>query len=328
MPTTPFRWGIIGTGHIAGVFAEGLRELEDARLAAVGSRTQAGAEAFGEKYDVPRRYAGYEAVAADPELDAVYIATPHSSHAENSVMCLRAGKAVLCEKPFAINARQAAEVIAVAREQRVFLMEAMWTRFLPILVRARELLAEGAIGEPRMLTSDFGFRTSVNPESRLFDPSLGGGALLDVGVYPASLASMVFGEPERVTGLAHVGETGVDEQSAAVLGYGGGRLAVIWTAVRTDTLHETTILGSEGMLRIERPSWMPTRMTLQSAGRDEEVIELGFPGNGYQYEAAEVQRCVRAGRLESDVMPLDETLAIMRTMDRMREQWGLRYPME
>jgi predicted dehydrogenase len=328
MSINPTRWGIIGTGRIAGVFAEGLRELPDARLMAVGSRAQPSADAFGETHGVARRYSSYDAVAADPEVDAIYIATPHSAHAENTVMCLRAGKAVLCEKPFAINARQAAEMVAVARERRVFLMEAMWTRFLPALVRVRELLAQGALGEVRMVTSDFGFRTGVNPKSRLFDPALGGGGLLDVGVYPVSLASMVFGgEPERIASLADIGETGVDEQGAAILGYGPGRMVIAWTAVRTNTPHESTIIGTEGTIRIERPSWAATKLTLVRQG-GEERIDLPFPGNGYQFEAAEVARCLRAGRLESDVMPLDESLAIMRTLDRIRAQWGLTYPME
>ena len=327
--SSPVRWGVIGPGRIAGVFAEGLRELPDARLVAVGSRTQANADTFGAKYHVPRRYDSYAAVAADPEVDAVYIATPHALHAENTIMCLEAGKAVLCEKPIAINARQAAQMVETARARRVLLMEAMWTRFLPIMVRVRELLAQGAIGEVRMVTSDFGFRTGVNPTGRLFDPALGGGGLLDVGVYPISLASMVFGaEPERIATLADIGETGVDEQAAAVMGYGAGRIAIIWTAVRTSTPHETTILGTDGMIRIHRPSWCPTRMTLARSGQPDEDIELPFPGNGYQFEAAEIARCLREGRLESDVMPLDETLAIMRTMDRIRSEWGLKYPME
>jgi predicted dehydrogenase len=323
------RWGIIGPGRIAGVFAEGLTQLPDAQLVAVGSRRQENADSFGEKFGVPRRYASYAAVAADPEVDAVYIATPHSSHAENAIMCLEAGKAVLCEKPFAINAAQAEQMVAVARARGVLLMEAMWTRFLPIMGRVRELLAAGAIGEVRMVTSDFGFRTGVNPKSRLFDPALGGGGLLDVGIYPVSLASMVFGgEPERIATMADIGETGVDEQAAAIMGYGEGRIAIIWTAVRTNTPHETTILGSEGMIRIERPSWQATRMTVSRSGQPDEQIELGFPGNGYQFEAAEIARCLREGRTESDVMPLDETVAIMRTMDRIRDAWGLKYPME
>jgi predicted dehydrogenase len=323
------RWGIIGPGRIAGVFAEGLRELTDAQLVAVGSRSQANADQFGDKYGVARRYPSYAAIAADPEVDAVYVATPHSSHAEHTIMCLEAGKAVLCEKPFAINAQQAERMVATARERRVPLMEAMWTRFLPIVTRTRELLAQGAIGEVRMVTSDFGFRTSVNPTGRLFDPQLGGGGLLDVGVYPVSLASMVFGgEPVRVATLADIGETGVDEQAAAILSYGEGRMAIIWTAVRTNTPHETTILGTDGMIRIERPSWRPTKMTVSRSGQPDEEIELAFPGNGYQFEAAEVARLLREGRTESDVMPLDETLAIMRTLDRIRAEWGLKYPME
>jgi predicted dehydrogenase len=325
---TAVRWGILGTGRIAGVFAEGLRELPDARLVAVGSRAQDTANAFGERYSVPRRHVTYEALAADPEVDIVYVASPHSSHAEDSILCLRHGKAVVCEKPFTINASEAQQVIDVARAEGRFLMEAMWTRFLPAMARVRELLAQGAIGAVQLVTSDFGFRTSVNPKSRLFDLALGGGGLLDVGVYPVSLASMVFGgEPDKIASMAHLGETGVDEQAAAILGYGPLRMGIIWTAVRTSTPMETTIMGSEGSIRIHSPSWRPTRLTI-TRGEQAEEIEFPFPGNGYQFEAAEAQRCLRAGLLESEVMPLAESVRVMRTLDRIRAQWGLRYPME
>src|SRR5215216_7626821 len=199
---TKTRWGILGTGNIASQFARGLVALDDAELVAVGSRTAESAEAFGERFSAPRRHASYAALASDPDVDAIYIATPHPLHHDNTIMGLEAGKAVLCEKPFAINAGQAQAMIATARERGVFLMEAMWTRFLPHMVRLRELLAAGAIGEVRMLQADFGFRTSFNPQSRLFDPALGGGALLDVGVYTISFAQMILGEPDRVTGLA------------------------------------------------------------------------------------------------------------------------------
>jgi predicted dehydrogenase len=323
------RWGVLGTGSIARQFAQGLGVLADAELVAVGSRSQANADAFGDEFDVPHRHASYAALADDPDVDVVYIATPHSFHRDNSIMSLRAGKSVLCEKPFTINATEAEQVIALSRKRRLFLMEAMWTRFLPVLERARQLLADGAIGDVRMIIADLGFRATLNPESRLFDPRLGGGALLDVGVYVVSLASMVFGAPpSRISSMAHLGQTGVDEQSAMILGYDQGQLAVLTAAVRTNTPQEVHLLGSEGQIRIHTPWWHPTTLTLSVQDQQEQVIHLPFEGNGYNYEALEVMNCLRDGKTESDVMPLDETLAIMRTMDQIRAQWGLRYPME
>ncbi len=322
------RWGILGTGNIAHQFARGLSVLTDAELVAVGSRSQETADAFGDEFGVGRRHPSYEALANDPDVDAIYVSTPHSLHRENSLLCLDAGKAVLCEKPFTINAREAEEVVQAAREKRLFLMEAMWTRFLPVLVRVRELLAERAIGDVQMVAADFGFRTNVNPKSRLFDPALGGGALLDVGVYPVSLASMVLGAPTRVAGLAHLGGTGVDEQGAIVLGYAGGQIANLYTAIRTNTPHDARIMGTNGSIQINSPWWKPTALTVAVTGAEPEVVELPYEGNGYNYEAAEVGRCLRAGKLESDHMPLDETLAIMRTLDQIRAEWGLKYPMD
>jgi predicted dehydrogenase len=328
-PARPIRWGILSTGAIAHKFAEGLRALDDAELAAVGSRRAETAEAFAQEFDVPRSHSSYADLAADPGVDVIYVATPHVFHRENTLLCLRAGKAVLCEKPFTINAREAEEVIAAARADRRFLMEAMWTRFLPAIVKVRELLAEGAIGQARMLRADFCFRTGWNPQGRLLNPALGGGALLDVGVYTVSLASMVFGpEPTHIVSHAHIGETGVDEQSAMVLGYAGGQLAVLACAVRTATPHVAQIVGTEGRIYIHHPFWHPSRITLEREGADPEEMELPYPGNGYTCEAAEVGRRLRQGELESPTIPLDETLAVLRILDRIRAQWGLRYPSE
>ena len=326
------RWGILGTGSIARKFAEGLKALDDAELVAVGSRTQQSADAFGDAFGVPHRRASYEALASDADVDVIYVATPHALHKDNTILCLRAGKPVLCEKPFAINAREAEEMIRCARERKLFLMEAMWSRFFPITFKVRELLRGGVIGEPRMLTADFGFRTRINPKGRLFDPALGGGALLDVGVYPVSLSSMIFGTPTRIAGMAHLGETGVDEQAAIILGFPGGALSILYTAIRTRTPQEAVIMGTHGQIRIHSAWWRPTKMTVTGfAQRDTaspEVVELPYEGNGYNYEAAEVMQCLHAGKQESDLMPLDETLAIMRTLDEIRAQWHLKYPME
>lgn len=321
------RWGIIGPGNIAKRFATGLKALPDARIIAIGSRTPGKADTFAGEFDVPHRHDSYQALVSDPDVDAVYVATPHPYHREHSLLALQAGKPVLCEKPFTINANEAGEIVRVAREKKVFAMEAMWSRFFPLMTRVRELLQSGAIGEVRMLQADFGFRSGVNPEGRLFKPALGGGALLDVGVYTVSLASMLLGTPDRITALATMGETGVDEQSAMLFGYSNGAIALLSTAIRTNTPHEATIIGTDGYLKIHRSWWTPKTMTLTKNGK-EEVIEVPFEGNGFHYEAAEVARCLRAGKLESDVMPLDESLSVMKTMDEVRAQWGLKYPME
>jgi Predicted dehydrogenases and related proteins len=325
--TSPIRWGILGSGRIAGVFAEGIVHVEDAQLLAIGSRSQEKADSFGDKYSVPRRYASYEALLADPDIDAIYVATPHTQHKECTIAALRAGKAVLCEKPFAINAAQTREMLEVARQEQRFVMEAMWTRLLPLLAKVRELVAEGTIGELRMLEADFGFRSEVNPKSRLYDPALGGGALLDVGVYPVSLAHMLFGKPTRIASMANIGETGIDEQAAMLLGFAKGEMALLSTAVRTNTAHAARIFGTKGSIELHSPWWAGDTLTLK-VGEESQTIKLEKIGNGFCYEIAEVGRCIRAGKLESNIIPHSETLAVMETLDALRAQWGLKYPME
>ncbi len=321
------RWGIIGTGNIASKFAAGLQVLDDAELAAVGSRSLETANAFGDKFDVPRRHATYEALAGDPDVDAVYIATPHPMHRDNTILCLGEGKAVLCEKPFAINAIEAREMVDFARARGTLLVEAMWTRFVPVMQKLRELMADGAIGEPRMVCADFGFRAGVNPESRLFNPALGGGALLDVGVYPVSLAHMVFGAPVKIAAVADIGETGVDEQAAMSLLHKGGGVSVLSTAIRTSTPQQAWVIGTEGIIRHHAPWWQGKGLTVKR-GDNEESFDCPYEGNGYNCEAQAVMDCLKAGELESEVMPLDETVAVMETLDEIRSQWGLKYPME
>jgi len=321
-------WGILGTGAIAKKFATALQSLPEARLVAVGSRTKVKADEFGAEYKVPHRHGSYESLVNDAEADAVYVATPHSCHKENALAALTAGKPVLVEKPFTINAIEAESVIKLARTKKLLLMEAMWTRYLPLYAKLRQMLAEGVIGEVRMLTSDFGFKARPDSNRRLFEPALGGGALLDVGVYSVSLASMILGSPSQVTGAAQLGPTGVDEQSAMVLTHRDGQLAVLWCAITVDTPQEASLMGTNGRIRIHAPFWKATTMTLTRQGRKEEELGLPFTGNGYQCEAAEFMSCLRADKLESAVMPLAETVAIMKTLDTLRAQWGLKYPME
>jgi predicted dehydrogenase len=322
------RWGILGTGGIARTFVDGLGSLPEAEVLAVGSRSEASAAAFAGEKEIPRHYGAYEGLAEDPDVDVVYVATPHPFHAENAELCLRAGKAVLCEKPFTLNAAEAERVVGLARERGLFLMEGMWTRFFPLMQEVRRLVTEGTIGEVRMLNVDFGFRAELDPASRLFDPALGGGALLDVGVYCVSMASMVLGRPTEAIGLFHLGETGVDEQASIVLEYEGGRLANLSIGVRTASPQEATIMGTDGYVRIHSPWWRPSSTTISRPGREDETVEKPVSGNGFGYEAAEVMRCLERGETESAIMPLDETIAVMRTMDGLRAAWGLEYPGE
>lgn len=328
MTTSPIRWGIIGPGGIARRFAADLKLVPDTQLVAVGSRSQESADKFADEFGAPNRHASYADLANDPDVDVVYIATPHPFHHANALLCLQAGKAVLVEKPFTINARQAQEVVDTARSAGLFAMEAMWSRYIPLMVRLRELISEGAIGEVRMLEVDFGFRSQLKPEGRLYNLALGGGALLDVGVYNVSLASMLFGTPTRIVSMAHLGETGVDEQAGMVFGYPEGRLAVLSSAIRTTMSQEAFIMGAEGRIRLHSPWWKPSRLTLTRPNQDDIIIDMPVEGFGFHHEAAEVVRCLREGRLESATMPLDETVAIMSTLDELRAQWGLKYPME
>jgi predicted dehydrogenase len=323
------RWGILGTGGIARKFADGLAILPDAELTAVGSRTPEAAEAFGSAYKIPHRHGSYAELMRDPDVDVIYVATVHPLHCENSLGCLAAGKAVLCEKPFTINAAELEKVVAAARRRKLFLMEAMWTRYFPAVVKVRSLLAEGAIGEVRQVQADFCMKPEFNPKGRLFDPALGGGALLDLGVYPISLASMVFGEaPRKIVTTASLGSTGVDEQSGAVMEYSNGRLALVACSFRFMSPQEAHILGTAGRIRIHKPFWYADTFTISRAGHEDETIRMPYLGNGYAHEAKEVMDCLRNGRLESGVMPLDESLRIMRTLDTVRAQWGFQYPGE
>ncbi len=326
MPAT-VRWGILGPGRIARKFALALRESEGAVAAAVGSRSKDRAEAFAREFGIPTAHGSYQALAADPGVDAVYVATPHPFHEEHTVLCLRAGKHVLCEKPLALNAAQGERMVEAAREAGRLLMEAMWTRFLPTLARVRQLTAGGMIGDPRLLTADFGFRAPFDPASRLFDPALGGGALLDLGVYPLSLASMLFGEPVGIASAANLGPTGVDEEVAVLLHHAGGPLAVLTASSRLATPGEARIHGTAGSIRIHPPWHGGTRLTV-GAGGTEETLDLPHRGGGFAHQIEAFMELVRGGKRDSPVMPLAESLAILQTMDALRIRWGLRYPGE
>ncbi|SFE61678.1 Predicted dehydrogenase [Paenibacillus catalpae] len=328
MENRTIKWGILGAGWIASQFARDLAFAKDAEFAAVGSRSLEKAEEFAGKFGAKRAYGSYEELLNDAEIDIIYVATPHPSHRENVLQCLRAGKAVLCEKPFTVNAKEAEEVVQFARDKQIFLMEAMWTRFLPVIRKVREWIAVGRIGEVRLLKADFGFRTGINPEGRLFNPQLAGGALLDVGVYPLSFASMLFGaNPKQVLTTAQLGETGVDEECSILLSYEAGQTAMLNAAIRLNSGSDAYIIGTEGSIRI--PSFFNAKSaTIIAADGTEETFNDDRTTLGYVYEAEAAGQYLREGKLESEVITLDETLQLMRTMDGIRQQWGLRYPFE
>lgn len=323
----PVRWGILGTGDIARQFASDLNLLDDAHLLAVGSRSQENAERFGAVHGIPKPYSSYEALAHDPEVDLVYIATPHPRHAEDAILCLERGKGVVCEKPFALNSTEAGRMVATAREKKLFLMEAMWMLCFPAVREVLSVIRRGDIGEPRLLRADFCFRIPLDPQFRLFNPTLGGGALLDVGVYPIALAHSIFGsESENIASVVHIGSSGVDEQSSILLEFSGGRIANLSCASRTALPQEAFIAGTEGWIRIPRFS-QPDSFTLGDSKREEtrRFERIGF---GYAFEALEAMRAFANGERESPLMPLDFSLSVMRTLDRIRTDWGLRYPSE
>jgi len=323
------RWGIIGCGGIAAKFANGLTVLPDAELLAVGSRAENKARGFAEEHNAQRAYGSYEQLAKDADIDAVYIATPHPFHMENTILGLEHGKAVLCEKPFAVNAKQARRMIDTAEDKGLFLMEAMWTRFLPMTRRIKQIVTDGMIGDVRFFQADFCYRNPWNPQHRTLDPELGGGAMLDVGIYPISFASMLFGsQPEDIVSQAHIGETGVDEQSSYLFSYDNGRLAALSSAIRTQALGQALIAGTDGMIKIDSTFWRAEKATLITADGKEVIIEEPLESNGSNYQTAEVHDCLRQGKTQSDIMPLAESLAIMETMDKIRNQWGLKYPCE
>ncbi len=324
----PIRWGIAATGAIARVFATGLSQLDDAETAAVGSRSAARAEAFAAEYGVTRAHGSYEDLAADPAVDVVYVASPHGRHEHDVLLFLEAGKHVLCEKPMALNRAQSERMVATARARGLFLMEAMWSRFLPAWTIARELLGEGRLGAPLVLEAGLGFRRPIDPGHRLFDRALGGGATLDLGVYPVSLASFLLGTPGRVVADGHIGETGVDEQFAAVLHHDGGALAVVTGGLRAALASTVRLTGSERWLRLSSPMHQAFTVEVGDAAGGRERIDASFEGEGLRFQAVEVHRCLRAGLTESPIMPLDETCAIAGTLDAIRAGVGMAYPDE
>ncbi len=320
------KWGIISTGHIAQKFAEALAILPEAELTAVASRTIGKVKEFAEKYKVPKSYGSYIQLANDPEIDVVYIATPHTFHLENAVMCMRKGKSVLCEKALTINAEEAREMVRVAREENVFLMEAMIPRHIPLIKKSLKWIDDGKIGEVRIVKASRCARGEFSDESRILNPKFGGGSLLDLGVYVISFAFQVLGKfPIESVGVSHIGHLGSDEQGAALLKFDKGEIADLTFALRTEAVNDAYIFGTKGYIKLHDLFAVPTKASLFVNKEEVEIIEEPIIGNALNYEAEEVMRCMKKGLKESPFMPPDESIKIMEVMDKIRKPWGLVY---
>lgn len=328
---TNINWGIIAPGGIARSFATALNSISTARCYGIAGRSIERSRAFAQDFGFDRAFANYSELLADPKVDVIYIASPHSAHQEHALACIRAGKAALCEKPIAVNFAQTEEILNAAAEHNVFFMEALWTRFLPVYAVIREWLDEGLIGDVRLVQSSFGLRRPFDAEHRLFNPNLAGGSILDLGIYPVSLVDWVYGEaPDSINATGRLGATGVDEEMAAILSYSDGRTAQISAALTTQTSHAAMIYGTHGHVKVHAPAHGSEAATLvinshQSAGT---TVSLPHAVNGYVFEAQEVQRCLHGGQLESKIMSWSTSARIIRILDELRAQVGVKYPFE
>jgi predicted dehydrogenase len=316
------RWAVLGPGRIAEKVAADVVHVLDGELVAVGSRSQERADDFAARHGIPRAYGSYEALLADDEVDAVYVATPHAWHVVHGTAVLEAGKALLMEKSFTATLAGAEQLVAVARERGVFAMEAMWTRFQPAVVRLRELVADGAIGEVRAVQADLGVARESAPDDRLFSLDLGGGALLDVGVYVVSFAQMLLGSPTTVTTTGSLLETGVDGEASLLLGYDDGRAAMLHAAFHGSP-GAARVIGTDGWIDVPPRFHHPDRLVLRRPGREAQEMVLPPSSAGYALEIDEVDRCLAAGLTESPVMPLADTLAVQAVLQQAADAIGV-----
>ncbi|MCL2243567.1 MAG: Gfo/Idh/MocA family oxidoreductase [Treponema sp.] len=321
-------WALVGTGGITNKFIIGLKATGGNPYAVV-SRSRESAKDFAFKNNIEKAYDDYDLMLNDSDIDIIYIGTPHTTHKELAVRALNAKKAVLCEKPCAINATELKEMIAAAKDNKTFFMEAMWTRYIPPVKKAIQWLYENQIGDVKMVQANFGFNAGYGPEHRLFNLNLGGGALLDAGIYPLSFISLVFGgvKPADIKSQLFFGETGSDDENAVILSYGGDKIAFAASATRTALENDAWIYGSKGRIHLVNFIWSRNAVLLLD-GKDEFIYKPDFISNGYNYEAEEVMNYLREGRTESPCMTWDESVTIMETMDRIRAQWDFRYPCE
>lgn len=323
------KWGIIGAGNISSKFITALKGLDHTEVAAVASRDLNRAKEYANRFAIKSAYGSYEELVKDPEVDVIYIGTPHTEHKANCELCITNGKSVLCEKPFTINQKEAEELIQLAKKHNVFLMEAMWTKFLPVTAVVKKWMKEGRIGEVRYLDIAFGFRIDFNINNRLFNPTLAGGALLDVGVYPITYAVHLLEQlPDRVLSSAILGRSNVDEMNSIIFCYENGILANISSAITAEVGQDAIIVGDQGKIRVPN-FWMADYAEIYDKdGKLIEAVSVPHKVNGYEYEAEVVNCCIREEKLESKTNTLTDTLDVIRIMDEIRKDWGLKYPTE
>lgn len=319
-------WGIIGCGRIAAKFADDLNKIEGAKLYAVASRSIDKAINFGKTYNAVKAFGSYQELVEDQTIDVVYIATPHPMHKAHTILTLENNKHVLCEKPFAMNTHEVKSMIAKSKGNDKFLMEAIWTMFFPYMFKLKELIADGVLGEVKMIEADFGFKADFDPASRLFDKELGGGALLDIGIYPLSLCQMLLGKPDEISALSHLGQTGIDESTAINLKWIGGAMASLNCTILTDTKCVAKIFGTKAYIEIDS-RWHESK-SMHLKDRDGIIESYHFEDEylGFAYEIKEVNNCILQKKLESEQVDHQFSLELMQTIDLIRESIGLRYP--
>ncbi|NLJ44607.1 MAG: Gfo/Idh/MocA family oxidoreductase [Bacteroidales bacterium] len=321
-----YNWGILAPGKMAAKFTNGLKTVENATLYATGSRDKARAEKFAIEHGFRKSYGSYEELAADPGVEIVYIASPHSHHHDQAILCLKNKKAVLCEKAFALNTRQAGEMIAEAKKHNVFLMEALWPPFQPFYHKAHEILDSGILGRIIHLHAYFSFIPPFDPADRKFNTSLGGGSLLDIGIYPVIDALSFIGVPDEIKACALFGETGAEESVSALFRYDNGAMATIYSSFKTNVGIGCDLICEKGNLTLSRGRDMNQRVILGLHGKEKETIVFNPPALGYHWEAEEVMNCLDNNLVESPVVPLSFSLDLIKTLDRIRHEAGIIFP--
>jgi predicted dehydrogenase len=323
-----FRWGILGCGKIAGKFAGDLKHSEGGKLVACASRDYSKAQLFALQHDIPLCFGDYESMLQSDEVDIVYIATPHNMHVAHTLLCTQYTKHVLCEKPLGVNRHQVMDMTTAAKENGVFLMEALWTAFLPAIKEVKHEIEKGIIGDVRHIRADFGFKAVYNPESRLFNPSLAGGSLLDIGIYPIFIAMWLLGMPVEVEASIHKALTGVDDECTMLLTFEEGRTASLHCTVSCDTATTCEITGTEGSIVIPFRFHEQERFTVLRKGVEDAVYQTGITGKGYFHEIEHVHKCLSLGLTESPVMSHGFSLSLIEVMDTIRKKAGIVYPFE
>jgi scyllo-inositol 2-dehydrogenase (NADP+) len=320
------KWGILSTGWIAHKFTTALQVVEHSEIYAVGSRTLGGARKFAAEFNIPHAYGSYEELVNDPDVDVIYIGTPHNLHLEHTVLALEHHKHVLCEKPFGVNRREATMMIEKAKEKKLFLMEALWSRFLPNIIKTKELVDSGAIGKVRLLTAAFSIRSDNGPEHRHYNLDLCGGTILDTGIYNVFLSLLILGQPKAFAAIAGLGPQGGDNTCSYTFKYDNDTLAIMYSSFLANPSIVAEIHGDKGKIYLEHLWFCPGKVKVSYFDGKEEAFTFDIKNNGYEYEAEEVVRCILDGKTESELMSWGDSLRLIGMLDAIRKECGVVYP--